>query len=169
MMPLDTQTYDIETERERLQDEMERMAERQAEYEAKGNDRQARELLREGNELDNQHETLGRLADEWNVDGVELAGLTVGEINLAEDVADENKEPRVRDTWVAAGTQEAPYLAHEPGNITKSDFEETVVNVMDLPMPYVRWAEGKIADLSHLGADMGNGYLALVRDKRAEE
>ena len=165
-MALRTEYIDFEDERTRLMDRMEELAEKQAGF-AEDSTR-AQRLLIEGNALNNQRNILEHLAEEWGVDGVELAGLTAGEVNRVEDTVENNPQVRERDAWVAVGTHDAPYLDHDPENIVQDAYEQTVVNVTDLPLPYVRWAEAKISDLSHLGADEGNGYLALVRDKRGE-
>lgn len=163
-MPLRTETIHFDAERDRLTEQMEDLAERQANWQDRDENR-ARELLRQGNALENQREVLAHLAEEWDRESVTLAGLTTGEVNLVEDTADKHDNVRERDAWVAIGTHDAPYLEHDPEDYTIDAYEDTVLAVADLPLPYVRWAEAKIADLSHLGADEGNGYLALVRDK----
>lgn len=167
-MPLTEKTIKFGAERERLQEQMEDLASQQVELQDKGRDEKVQEVLIQGNELNNQRNILGHLADEWDMDSVTLAGLTAGEVNLVEDVVEDYPEVRERDAWVAIGTIDAPYLAHNPDGVTRNEYETTIQNVMDLPLPYVRWAEGKISELSHLGADMGNGYLRLVADKQGE-
>lgn len=181
-MALRTETIEFDAERDRLTERMEELAERQVEYQQSAEEtdseeireqkqRQARQLLQEGNRLENQREVLAAI-ENGDIDGlpafesVELAGLTTGDVNRVEDVAEEHESVRERDAWVAIGTQDAPYLEHDPGEIVHAAFEDTVRAVTDLPLPYVQWAEAKIADLSHLGADEGNGYLALVREMR---
>jgi hypothetical protein len=166
-MPLDTQSIEFAAERERLHEQMLELAEEQAELD--DTTQRANDLLQLGNELNNQRNILDHLSEEWDVDGVSLAGLTAGEVNRVEDTVDGNPGVRERDAWVAIGTREAPYLEHDPDAITQAEFEETVANVVELPLPYVRWAEGRISELSHLAEESGNGYLDLVRAKRDDQ
>lgn len=170
-MPLQTEYVDFEEERKRLYGEMEEIAEQQANWD--GRDEHARQLMQQGNAIENQHTVLkalmeGDIQGVPAMEGVTLAGLTTGDVNRVEDIVEKHSSVRERDAWVAIGTIDAPYLQHDPdGDFTMSEYEDTVLAVTDLPLPYVRWAEGRISELSHLGADEGNGYLALVREKQA--
>lgn len=166
-MNLQNKTIDFGEESERLRDEMEEVAERQVKYE--GNPEKEQELMQLGNELNNQINLLQILADEWGEGSVTLTGLTAGEVNRVEDTVEDNPGVRERDAWVAIGTREAPYVEHDPDAVVQEDFEETVAAVTDLPLAYVRWAEGRISELSHLSEESGNGYLELVREKQADK
>lgn len=166
-MPLQTKEIDFEAERERLRDQMEEIAEKQVEW--SHDDERAQQLLVQGNELNNRRNILAQMADEWGVGSVALAGLTAGEINRVEDTVESNNGVRERDAWVALGTHDAPYLEHDPEAVAQDAYEETVANVVDLPLAYVRWAEGKISELSHLDEATGNSYLELVREKQQQE
>lgn len=174
-MPLRTETIDLESECERLEDEMEDLASRQASMGEDASEEQAQQLLQQGNELNNQRNILQAIQDGGvegvpALDTVTLAGLTAGEVNLVEDVVEEYPSVRHRDAWVAIGTHDAPYLEHDPEEpLTISGVEESVLAVGDLPLPYVRWAEAKISELSHLSESGGNAYLRLVQDKQAGE
>jgi len=174
-MALRTKTIDLEAERDRLQEQMADIAQQQADWEetvaeSDGDNeaaaRRVRQLTQQGNELNNQRNILAWAQDEWGVESVTLAGLTTGEVNRVEDTIEKIPAARERDAWVALGTHEAPYLDHEPRNITQDEYEQTVRAVADLPLPYVRWAEAKISELSHLSEAEGNAYLELVQDKR---
>lgn len=172
-MPLQTNTVDLEAEAERLRAEMAEVAEEQAEWD--GNDQQAQQLMARGNQLDRYAAILdairrGEVETVDAFDSVTVAGLSPGEINRVEDTVEANDGVRERDAWVAIGLRDAPFVEHDPDAITQEEFEDTVANIVsDVPLPFVRWAEEQISELSHLGADEGNGYLALVREKQAEQ
>lgn len=163
-MPLTEQEIHLPDERNRIREEMEDLAEEQANWD--GKEEHAQQLLQQGIELENQYNILEHVQDEWDVDTITLAGLTAGEVNRVEDTVEDNKGVRERDAWVAIGTRDGPYLEHDPENTRQDEYEETVGNVTDLPLSYVRWAEAKISELSHLNPDAGNGYLKLVRERQ---
>jgi len=167
-MPLQTKTFEFDAERERLRDEMNDVAEQQADWDFDTD--QGQRLLSRGNELQTFINILGVVDDQWDVDSVELAGLSPGEVNRVADFAESNDGVQERDPWVAVGTHSAPYLEHDPENIRPGDFEATVgVIVDDVPLAYLRWAQSQINELSHLDDGLGNGYLDLVLEKRAEQ
>lgn len=166
-MPLQTETIDFDEEQNRIREEMQELAEEQANWE--GSEDHAQRLLEQGLQLENLLNAMEWAAEEWDVDGVTFAGLTSGEINRVEDTAESHDAVRERDAWVAAGTQDAPYLAHDPGAIEQDAFEDTVGNVVDLPRPFVMWAEEKVGELSHVEVDAGNGYLAMVADEQQND
>ena len=171
-MPLRTEHINFNDEIESLRADMEELAEQQAEL-AQGDapEQQVKQVLQQGNELNNQINILeafrdGEIHGVEASEGVELAGLTAGEVNLVEDVVDKHTSVRHRDAWVAVGTREGPYLKHDPGDgLTVGRVEDSVIAVADLPLPYVRWAEEKISELSHLSEGQGNGFLRLVQEK----
>lgn len=171
-MPLQTETVDFDSEVERLTEEMEELADEQ--LQAQG-DRQAQQLLERGNQLDRFRTVLRKLAagDIDTVeafDSVEFGGLSPGEVNLVEDIVEEHPKVRERDAWVAVGTRDAPYVEHDPERLSQSAVEETIKRLVDdVPLPFLRWAEERISDLSHLGVDEGNGYLALLQERQSDE
>jgi len=167
-MPLQTETINLSDERDRLREEMEEVAEEQADW---GFDTdQGQRLLQRGNELQTFISILEHVGEEWDVDSVTLAGLSPGEVNRVSDFADAHEGVQERDPWVAVGTHDAPYVDHDPTAITEDGFEQTVMNIVDdVPLAYVRWAEARINELSHLGDGLGNGYLDLVLEKRREQ
>lgn len=170
-MPLREKRIDFESECERLQEQMEEVAEQQVELKKKGKPEKAEQVLIQGNELNNQKNILQALMD-GGVEGVEpmdsilLAGLTAGEVNRVEDTVEDDVSLRERDAWVAIGTIEGPYVHHDPGNVKQKEYEASCHAVTDLPLPYVRWAEGRISELSHLAQEAGNGYIELVQAKQ---
>lgn len=171
-MPFQTKRIEFADERDRLRGELEDAAEKQVTWEERaldGNEIAQQHVQQQAfraNRLQNQIQALEWAEAQWDVGGIELAGLTAGEVNRAEDTVDEITEARERDVWVALGTRNAPYLEHDPDEIRQEDLDRTIVNVFDLPLAFVRWAESRISDLSHLGGDEGNAYGELLQEKR---
>lgn len=175
-MPLRTEIVDFAEEREQLREEMVEYAEEQANYDGE-NESRVQQLMSRGNQLD-RYATVLRKIEDGEIEGlpafdsVTLAGLSPGEINRVEDTTDANQGVRERDAWVAIGTHDEsiPYVQHDPENVDQAAYEESVTYlVSNVPLPYIRWAEERISDLSHLGADEGNGYLQLVQEKRQDD
>lgn len=175
-MPLRSEYVDFDSEIQSLQSDMNDLAE-QASTLSDGDapEQQVQQVIQQGNELNNQINILRALQDGDveglpAVDGVELAGLTAGEVNLVEDVVDKHSSVRHRDAWVAIGTRDGPYLEHDPSEgLTVGGVEDSVIAVADLPLPYVRWAEERISQLSHLSEGEGNGFLELVSEKQRNQ
>ena len=167
-MVLSEHYIDFEEERARLREQMVELAEEQAALEAKGKEEKAQQVLVQGNELNNQRNILETMAEEWGVDGLTLKGLSAGDVNRVEDTVEDSPGVRERDAWVAIGTVEAPYLAHDPDAVKPDEYADTVANVTDLPLPFVRWAEGRISEFSHLSEATGNGYIELVQDRQTD-
>lgn len=175
-MPLRTEHIQFEDEIQDLREDMNDLAEKASTLSENGApDEQIKQVIHQGNELNNQINILealqgGELESYDPVDGVTLAGLTAGEVNLVEDIVDKHESVRHRDAWVAIGTRDGPYLEHDPSEgLSIGRVEDSVVAVADLPLPYVRWAEEKISQLSHLSEGEGNGFLALVQEKQTGE
>lgn len=176
-MPLQVKEIEFEAERERLREEMEDTAEEQAEW-ATGDGTNAeylQQLQARGTTLQEYRRTLGK-AIEGELeplpafDGVTLAGLSPGDINRAEDFADEHDNVRFRDAFVAIGTHDAPYLRHDPEGVTAEEYAATVGEIVDsVPLPFIRWAEERISDFSHLGGEMGNEYTRLLLENVASK
>lgn len=174
-MPLRTEYIDFENEIESLKEERDDVVERVAQMDDETPSQLAQRAVSEGNDLHSQINILqdlqnGRVEGLPEMEGVELGGLTDGEIALVEDIVEKYDGVRSRHPWVAIGTRSAPYLEHDPdaGDLTRADYEETTHRVSDLPSPYVDWAEEKISVLSHLSEEQGNGFLRLVQEKQAE-
>lgn len=176
-MPLSVETVDLDAERERLRAEMEETAEEQAEWatgdHSNGSIEYVQQLQSRGTTLQEYRAILekaqnGDLEDLPAFESVTLAGLSPGDVNRAEDFADDNPDVRFRDAFVAIGTHDAPWLAHDPESVRDDDYEATVLNIVDdVPLPLVRWAEEYIGELSHLGGEMGNEYTKLLLEKAA--
>lgn len=168
-MPLTKTTINLADEYDRLTEEMTTFAQRQAEADSgttaaqrAAQQGQRAERLRAGvawarNYPDSDVEGSG-----WNVDNVVLCALTNGERHRVNDTAEETGWKR-SDCYVAAGTVTAPYVEHDPDAITQADFEDTVLNVVDLHPSFVDWAEDRITDISRVGTE-GKSYLQLVTE-----
>lgn len=177
-MPLDSQAVSFDDARSDLEDRMDEVADRQ--LDASGPT--AKRLLELGQDINAQINVLRKLENgnvdvydaegnhvrTWEFGSARLLGLTAGDINLVEDVVEDDDRVRPRDAWVAIGSEDVPYIAHDRSDWSRSDFEETIENVVDLPLPYIEWAEARITELSHLDEEAGNGYLELVREKQQE-
>lgn len=167
-MPIQTETYDIDDEIERLESEMDTLGEEQLDQ---PNDSPLQQdLFDRGAQLQRYVGILDHVSTAWDVDSVTLAGLAPGEINRIQDTADEHPDVRVRDCWVALGTVDAglPYVNHDPDEIEDAAYIETIQAVVDeTPIAFVRWAEERINDLTHPGSE-GNEYRRLLAAKQAE-
>lgn len=167
-MVLSEHYIDFGEERARIREQMVKLADEQAALEEKGREEKAQQILVQGNELNNQRNILETMAEEWGVDGLTFKGLSAGDVNRVEDTVEDSPGVRERDAWVAIGTVEGPYLEHDPDAVKQSEFADTVANVTDLPLPFVRWAEGRISEFSHLAEEKGNGYIELVQDRQTD-
>lgn len=172
-MPLRTEYIDFETELESLREDMDAAADRLAQMSDDTPDELMGRVLQEGRQCETYINFLEELTDGSvpgmpEMEGVELAGLTSGELDLVDDIVEKHSNMRRRHAWVAVATHgDAPYLAHDPDeSLTVGGCEETALQVADLPRPYVEWAESKIGDLSYLSDELGNGFLALASEKK---
>jgi hypothetical protein len=174
-MPLRTEYIEFEAEIESLQADMEDAADRLAEMDEDTPERLAAKVLQEGRDAETyinflQSLTEGEAANMPAMEGVELAGLTSGELDLVDDIVEKHSNMRRRHAWVAVATQgDAPYLAHDPSEpLTVEACEESAMQVADLPRPFVEWCEERIGELSHLSESRGNGFLELASAKKTE-
>lgn len=164
-MPLETETYDLEAEIERMEQEREETAERLANIDdgspATG------ELVEKGQQLDRYLSGLAWLRQEFDADTVTLGALTNGERNrIREVVREASVEGVQQNAYVAQGTHDGPYLEHDPEATTRGQFEDTVAAVSNLHPAYVDWAESEITDLGRMDGEMGNSFRDLVQAKR---
>lgn len=164
-MPLNTQTYDLEAERDKLGDEMEEYAEQQADAPV-GSDGAA-QAAQNGQRAERLRSGIAWALAEWDVDQITLAALTNGERRRVLDTVDATGWNTV-DCYVAAGTFDTPYLAHDPNSVTQGDFEDTCQAVSDLHPAFVDWAESQIQQLSRMEGDEGKSYRELVLEKRLQ-
>ncbi|ELZ84392.1 hypothetical protein C453_12636 [Haloferax elongans ATCC BAA-1513] len=91
----------------------------------------------------------GVVSWDHQVDSVELAGLTGGELaRVSKEVTDPIPAVR-RIHMVALGTEDAPF--HDE----TAPYGDRVATVGDLPAAYIKWAYGRVDDLSTVGNSGG--------------
>lgn len=164
-MPIKTNTYDLEAERDRLAGDMDEYAEMQAENPVGSG--AAQQAARLGQQAQQYKSGIDWALAEWGVSAVTLSALSHGERTRVLDTVERNDWPHT-DCYVAAGTYDAPYLEHDPEAVTQDAFEETALNVADLHPAFVDWVEARITDLSRVGDDTGKSYETLVLEKRIQ-
>ena len=180
-MPLKQEQIDFDEEIERLEQEREELADQVAALD--GGNPVIKDLASQGSDIDVHLQGLRWARDEaatddavavWDedVDGVTLGGLTGGEFGHVEDTVNSDTSKRGVDSvgsgatrvyYVAKGTVNAPYLGDE------MDYEREVGAVSQLPLPFLKWAEARIDELTTVGEEEGNSFAALVQAKRAGE
>lgn len=180
-MPLETQTYDLGAEIERLEDRRETLAEELAGMEA--GTAAARQTGDEGQRVE-RHLTGLRWAYErahtkndfplWSdqLESIELAALNTGESDFSADVADRiDSDSAATKSYIAVGTRDAPWLAHNPDKIgtNASQVLETVTNINELHPHFRSWLEHALVTLSRGGDSSGNSFSELVRQKRLSQ
>lgn len=163
-MPLETHDIALSAEVDRLTDAMADHADAQADA-PMGSDA-AKQAAQAGQRANHLRDGVAWAAAEWEADSVTLATLTYGERTRAQDTADEKGWP-LRACHVAAGTYDAPYLAHDPEAVTQDEYEATVLNVVDLHPAFVDWADQRIQELGGVGGETGKSYPTLVLERRS--
>jgi len=166
-MPLDTQTYDLGDEIDRMEQEREDAAEQLANVD--DDSPATQELAEKGQRLDRYLSGLAWYRREFDADSIELGALTNGERNRIQQVVREASGSGVQqNAYVAQGTLEAAYLEHDPEETTMGQFKETVREVAELHPMFVDWAESEITDLGRMDGEMGNSFRDLVQAKRTQ-
>ncbi|MFC4549379.1 MULTISPECIES: hypothetical protein [Halorussus] len=180
-MPLRTETIEFAEEIQRLEDEREELAEQLADLD--DDNPVVPELAQRGHEIDTHLKGLRWARDEAHTDTVisnwttpaehvTLAGLTGGEFGAVEDTLVSEAAARgqsspgdgaTRVHLVAKGTVDAPYLPDE------DDEKKTVAAVAQLPIPFLKWAEARVDELTSVGEEEGNSFGRLVAEKRAKK
>lgn len=164
-MPLDTKTFDLETEAEQLAEEMGEHAETQAD--APVGSTAAKQAAQLGQTAQRYRAGLLWACEELSCEDVTLAALTNGERHRVNDTADETAFAQ-SDCYVAAGVYDAPFLRHDPDAVTEEAYRETVKQVTDLHPAFVDWLESKISELGRYGGEMGKSYRTLVLERRVQ-
>jgi hypothetical protein len=180
-MPLKEDHINFDDEIQRLEQERNDLAEQVATLDEDAPTRD--EIVEQGQEIDVYLRGLRWARDDaaaddgvplWDedVDGVTLAGLTGGEFGHVEDtvVADalDRGDTRVgegltRIYYVAKATQQAPYIDES------MSFTDRVQAVSQLPVPFLKWADDRVDDLTTIGSDEGNSFGDLVVEKQASQ
>lgn len=175
-MPLQTRTYDLREERDRLEAEREELAAEVAALDRGNPERQ--ELLQRGQELDAHLDGLDAVIDPPadvaipQFDSVTLGGLTGGEYGQIEDELVSAALDRGDDSvgsgaerihLVAKGTVEALYLDDGMG------YEQAIAATAQLPLGYLKWAEAEINEMTSVGNGERESFESLVAANSASE
>ena len=146
-MPLETETYNVYDELERITSELEDIAAELAQYDPETN--RFAYVEHNGQMLDNQRQGLEWFINEYDTDEVTLGNLSSGETAHAHSVTpDDAGDQGVKNVFVGFGTVEAPYRNDDP-----EDTALTVVEEVDAG--FVQWAYSRITSLGYVG-DTGN-------------
>lgn len=173
-MPLRTNTITLTNEHDRLTQRAEDKADEQITYPI-GSDA-AQHAAQEGQRADRHRHGVAWAIEEWDTDEVSFGALTNGERHLVGLLVDENNEAADamrQNVYIAVGTRDAPYLAHDPGKLTepgeRDAIKETAGRVAGVHPAFADWAESKIAELDRVDGDMGKSYRALVMERRRRQ
>jgi len=160
---MEPKTIDLEKEVARLTEEMQEWAKKQAETDFGSN--ASRRIEYEG-------ETVGRYRNgvQWangEFSEVTFRAITDGARRAVRDLTNETAFDRDQ-CLVAIGTLEAPYVEHDPDELTPSsdDLRATLGNIADLHPGYVDWASERISDLGSMGDELGNSYQDMLLETR---
>ena len=164
-MPLDTQTYDLESTIQDLEAEREDLADRMADADPESP--AAQQLIEEGQQVDRYLSGLEWYRAEFDADELTLGALTNGERHRVQDVAGDTAGAR-QNAYVAMGTVDGAYLEHDPEAVTNGDLSETTMRVADLHPAFVDWAEQEITELGRMDGDTGKSFRALVLERRIQ-
>lgn len=167
-MPLETTTYDIESELADLESEREELAEQVADAGTESNAIQ--QLIEKGQRLDRYMAGLQWYVDEYDADEITLGALTNGERHQVRDTADKIGSDMAgrQNAYVAMGTVDGAYLEHDPDAIRQDRYEETIANVTDLHPAFVDWIENEVTQMGRMGEDTGNSFEELVLEKKTQ-
>jgi len=168
-MPLRTNTIDLDEAKDRLREERDQAAERQADAEPKTG--AAQQAAQEGQQADRFLSGLAWFTAEYpECDELIFGALTNGERHFIQDIADGAASVGVyTNAYVAVATRKAPYLEHDPSEVpgNQAAVEQTVRAVADLHPAFVDWAEDRIGGVGRYdGGEMGKSYSNLVLEKR---
>jgi hypothetical protein len=180
-MPIETATYDLTEERERLEDEMDEVADEAAElYEEEWSNTQRKqdyqELVADGQMLEQQYVGVQWALDKWDEPEVTVGGLTAGEYTEVGDLTGAHKQAAQerlgsnvstastrRLFYAAAGVVDAPFVGDEIGADTR--LEEKVQCVNQLSPQFMHWLEERVDDLTTPDVE-GNGFGKRLEEKR---
>jgi len=190
-MPVTTTTYDLASERERLDERLDELAERETQISrdhdavtihvdgstsVDGDDppKELQELRQEASEVANQLAGVAWALDEYgpeaevtlgDPDTGDMANVTDRSLDAKRSQIGRGDNPSVVGVqqvfYVAAGVIDAPFVDKSAG------FEDTVRAVRGLKPQFTGWLESRIDDLSEPEVDLGNDYSERVQAKLA--
>lgn len=179
-MPRTTRTYDLQDEADRLDDELDALAEEAADAdpESAAREEAAAEAMLVEQQFVGVRWALDPPADETRepYEEVTLGALTTGEYARVTDRLDAARQERVgfgpdggamegagRVFFAAAGLVDAPFVDAD------ADFEAKAQAVNDLPPQFTRWLEARVDDLTTPDVDVGNGFEARLAAKQSDQ
>ncbi|ELY76670.1 hypothetical protein [Natrinema gari] len=187
-MPRYTETYDLSEEKERLDSELDELADRTSEIEQQMDDldddeeltqgqlHEYRESVQEGNRLEQMYAgvqwALDPDGDREPIKEVTLGSLTAGEYAEVGDRLQAVKQGKVgwgrnpdldnarRNMFAGACLQDAPFLDEED-----PDLEAKIHAVTDLAPAFIHWLEERGDELTTPQVE-GNGFRKRVEERR---
>lgn len=163
-MPLDTETIAFETEIEAIDAERQEYAEQLAETDSElvaedaRSAGQTRERFRAG---------LLWLSQAHECERITLGAPTHGERELVFDAAEEGVTEV--QAYVAVGSRDAPWVAHDPDAMTVEAVVETATNVADLHPSAVDWLNWRIGQLDGVDGETGKSFRELVWESASRQ
>jgi len=163
---MNPKTIDLAKEVDRLTEEMQEWTEKQADTEF-GSDAYRR-MEYEGSTQ--QRYRSGVKWAETEFGSVDLRPITDGLRRAIRDVTESTGYDRDQ-VLVALGTQDAPYIEHEPNEISPDnpEIKDTLANIAELHPGYVDWANERIQDLWGMSDDLGNSYLGMLLETQRKK
>lgn len=168
-MPLDTRTIDLASELESLKQEREDKATELVEL---PDDAPASaQLAQEGVQLDNYINGLAWAVEEYGEINIVVGSVNSGERNLVQDIADDLPGSALSNVYIAVGTRDAPWLAHDPNQLAKQteSIKETVKETTGFHPSFEDYLEREIRELESVGSGTGKSFRELVLAKRTRQ
>lgn len=166
----ETKEIVLAEERDRVIDAAQELADRAAETDPSTD--LYDDLVSRGNRLDTHRRAIEWALDEWDVESITFRALTLGDdARIADQMNGRGSNPGSERNWeIALGTYDAPYLEHDPEEVTQSALERTVRNVAQIEsIAFGRWATAQVDKLSAAGNWNGEqSFARLLAEKQAE-
>lgn len=168
-MPRNHTDIDLEAEYDRLDDKVREHADEYADAEA-GSDYQQLAVSK-GNRAQRHRGGIAWALDYpdtdesgsgWDTDTVTLGALTKGDVNRKENAV-ETVDCDPQDAFVALALVDAPFLEHDPHDISQTEYHRTIRAVTGLDPAFVDWADARASKLASAG-DTGKSFMELATD-----
>lgn len=98
----------------------------------------------------------------WDIDSITLGALTKGDENRVSQAVEDIECTR-QDAYVAVAVTDAPFLEHDPEDMSQIEYQKTIRNVVDLHPDFVGWVDAETGDLASAG-DSGKSFMASVAE-----
>jgi uracil-DNA glycosylase len=164
---MDPQPIDFDAEIADLTEEMGEWADRQAD--APFNSDAAKRMEYEARQVERLRQGVAWAQQTFD-DGLVIRPLTDGARNAIDDIVQETAFKRYQAV-VCVGTVAAPYLEHDPDEISPSsdDVRATLRNITELDPRFVDWVADRIQTLGSMEDELGNSYTDMLLAKRREK